>query len=131
MGLIHGASGPKVHGSSATPTHYSQLFWRRGWQFHSQWQRRYVDLFIHLPLLSHPHRLSRMGAMRHRWECVYMASRPYYPPRCPDRPREWQRKLRQVEPQKHADVCVLLRRLHHTLVGTFAERGRHRVDLAH
>jgi hypothetical protein len=50
-----------------------------------------------------------LGVMRHRWEGVFMASRPCYPPRRPDRPREWQRKLRRVEPQEYAVVGILLR----------------------
>jgi hypothetical protein len=67
--------------------------------------------------------LSRVGCII-RWERVYLASGPCNPPRRSDWPREWQRKLGRMEPKKHADVCVLLRRLHHTLVGTFVERGR-------
>ena len=50
--LIYGASGPQVHGSAARPTHNPQLFWWRGRQFRSQWQRRYMVLCIPLPFWS-------------------------------------------------------------------------------
>jgi WD40 repeat protein len=52
VGLIYGSSGPQVHRSASRPTHNSQLFWWRGRQFRSQWQRRYVVLFVPLPLSS-------------------------------------------------------------------------------
>ncbi len=63
MGLIHGASGTQVHGSAARPTRNSQLFWWRGRQFRSQWQRRYIHGPVYpSPTLVHSRRLSRMGS---------------------------------------------------------------------
>ena len=51
MGLIHGASDSQVHGSEARPTHNPQLFWWRRRQLRSQWQRRYMVLFIVLAFI--------------------------------------------------------------------------------
>lgn len=46
MGLIYGASGPQVYGSTAGAAYNSKLFRRRGRQFCGQWQRRYSILVL-------------------------------------------------------------------------------------
>ena len=125
--LIYGASGSQVHGSAARPTHNPQLFWWRGRQFRSQWQRRYMVLCIPLPFWSTHIAYSAWGIASSDGN-VYIWDR--------DRAillnvltGHGSGSVNSVawNPPKHADVCVLFRRLHHTPVGTFGERVRHRV----
>lgn len=107
MGLIHGASGPQVYGTTTGAAHNPQLFWRRGRQLCGQWQRRY-------PILRSPFHFStthdtHVTYASRRWQGVRVAPRPWHTSGRSSRPRDWERELRCMEPQEHADVRILLR----------------------